>query len=151
MAELYHDVSDNGLTLDVSLMNSLYETAKWGRVLAIIGFSFVGLTLLLAFFMQRYLHTLYADAGFNTGLSVFATGFYAVFAFIYFFPSLYLLSFSRNMMEGLQAKDQQLVNAAFRNLRILFKFMGILFVVTLFFYGLAIAFMSVGSLANNAA
>lgn len=149
MAELYHDVTDNELTIDVGLMNALYETAKWGKVLAMIGFSFVGLTLLLAFFMQRYLHTLYAEAGFNTGLSIFATGFYAAFAFIYFFPSLYLLNFSKNMKEGLRAKDQELVNTAFRNLRILFKFMGILLLITLLFYSLAIAFMSTGSLATD--
>ncbi|QCR24170.1 hypothetical protein [Pontibacter sp. SGAir0037] len=150
MAELYQEVSDKEIRLDFRLIDGLYATARWGRVLAVVGFTFIGLTLLLAFFMQQYIQVLYANASINSvRVSSFTTGFYALLAFVHFFPSLYLLNFSNKMMQGLKAKDQELINASFRNLRRLFKFMGILLLVTLLFYVVAIAALGSASAYNS--
>ena len=66
--------------------------------------------------------------------------FYILFAVLYFFPCLYLLRFSNKMKLALVADDQEMLTDSFRNLKALFRYVGILTLIILAFYALAIVF-----------
>jgi hypothetical protein len=128
------------ITVNGDINNYLLETAKWCKFLAIVGYIGMGLLVLLGL-------------GFMVGLSVFSSishlGFpiglfgliYIFIAVLYFFPISYMYKFSTNITQGLKSNNQQSVNYGFKNLKSLFKFMGILTIVVLSIYALIIIVM----------
>ncbi len=63
---------------------------------------------------------------------------YVLVALLYFFPCLYLFRFSTRMQTSIRSNDQRLLNSSFSNLKSCFKFMGILTIVVLACYFLAL-------------
>ncbi|MBB6609768.1 hypothetical protein H7F15_01845 [Pontibacter sp. Tf4] len=148
-AELYADTpAPQGLNLNLASEDFLRNTAKWGKFLAIVGFVGVGFMVLAGIFAGTMLGAAMSQAGgdgFGSAGGGFFTVFYLIFAALYFFPVLYLYKFSDKMKAALDSKDEDLITESFKNLKSLFKFMGILTIVILGFYGLAIIFMSIGA------
>jgi len=135
-----------GLSLDNSVNGYLRETAKWSRFLAIVGFIGLGLGLIIFLFMilvgfssfqtadpynqyPGYEKTLFMSRG-------IATVFGLVFIVLYFFPLMYLYRFGTQMRDALNANDQEKLTTAFKNLKSVFRFMGILTIIILALYAL---------------
>ncbi len=134
------------LQVDHQVTSYLGETARWAKFLAIIGFIFCGLIVLGALFAGSVLSGAFGRlGGMGGGLSVLIGGVYAGLALLYFFPCLYLFNFASKMQVAIRSNDQvQLINS-FRNLKSCYKFLGILMIVVLSFYALAIIVTMLGA------
>jgi len=115
-------------------INDLLETGKWTKFLSILGFVFVGLMVILSFFIGTLLSGI---AGEESALPIpgFMMGFlYLLLAGIYFFPILYLFKFSTNIKKALTTNDYEGFNLAISNLKSHYKFVGILTIIMLALY-----------------
>jgi hypothetical protein len=72
---------------------------------------------------------------------------YIVIALVYFFPCLYLYNFANRMKIALLNNDQVQLNISFKNLRALYRFIGILMIIGLCIWvlGVLIVIISAGS------
>ena len=135
------------LQIDHQSNGYLGEAAKWGKFLSVLGFVFCGLLAIAALFAGSFMATLMQGRGLGTnepaaaatawgsGLITFV---YLIIALVYFFPCLYLFQFSSKMQAALRANEQDVLNTSFRNLKSCFKFMGILMIILLSFWVLAL-------------
>ncbi len=137
------------LEIEGSSSRFLSETAKWAKFLSIVGFILCGLLVILALFMGTLMGTTFSQiegAGLlGGGMSIFVTLFYLIIAVLYFFPCLYLFRFSNKMKGALIENNQVEMTSAFENLKSCFKFMGIMTIVILSLYALAILFAVMGA------
>jgi len=111
----------------------LNETGKWGKFLAILGFCFIGLFVIIGLFAGTIFSTLGQSQempvpGFVFGLI------YVVMGLVYFFPVLYLLKFTNHLRRALISKNSQELDAAFENLKSHYKYIGILMIIVLAIY-----------------
>lgn len=127
-----------GINLTPLAENYLKETAKWGKFISIVGFVMVGLFVLIAIFSNAIFSLLMSMGGTNTGggggVLTFA---YLIYAVIYFFPVFYLFKFSTKASAALQARDSVGVEESLENLKSLYKYLGILTIISLALTALA--------------
>ncbi|MBC7826964.1 MAG: hypothetical protein H7122_04405 [Chitinophagaceae bacterium] len=133
------------LQIDHQSISQLNEAAKWGKFLAIMGFIFCGLFVVIALFAGTFMASMMSGFGGSEAAGVGAamgggiiTFAYILIALIYFFPCLYLFNFSTKMQAALRSNQQDTLNTSFRNLKSCFKFLGILMIIGLCFWVLAI-------------
>lgn len=128
-------------TLNKTTLNWLYETAKWTRFLAILGFVFIGFMILAAVVMGPVLSFLNQDmaiAAANHNItSITIAAMYGVLAIIYFFPIYYLLQFSQGIIKAYKSDNEEKLNASFQFLKKHFTFIGIMLISVLVIYLLA--------------
>lgn len=137
-----------GLQLTHPSGDYLAQTAKWGKLLAIVGFIGIAFMVLMALLMGTAMSSMIgnnsgagAAAAFGSGM---VTIIYLLFALLYFFPVLYLYRFSAKMQEALHTSNEEALQHSFKNLKSLFKFLGILTIIMLVFWGLGMAGMVFG-------
>lgn len=127
--------SKNDLVLEVQAEVYLRETAKWAKFLAIIGFIFMGLMVLGSL-------AVFAFAGSIGSLMPFPIGgigfLYLVLAGVYFFPIYYLLQFANKAKLALANNSTQSLTESMKNMKSLYKFMGIFTIVMLALYPIGI-------------
>ncbi|XOV93598.1 MAG: hypothetical protein ACFHWX_02585 [Bacteroidota bacterium] len=116
-----------------SMMN-LKEVMKWTKFLAIVGFIFIGLIVILAFGIRSIMPNMGPAAPVSQNLFTFI---YLVMGAIYFFPILYLFNFSKHLKRSLINRDSHALDAAFENLNAHYRFIGILAIIGLVIYGIA--------------
>ena len=130
----------------------LYETARWGKFLAIIGFIFCGLFAAIAIFAGSYITSSMQSFGSSALSGSMVTVIYILIALLWFFPCLHLFHFANKMKLALTGNDQEMLNTSFKNLKGCFKFMGIITIIVLSFYAIAllavIAAMAMGLLGK---
>lgn len=133
------------LQIDHQSNSYLSEAAKWGKFLAIMGFIFCGLLIIIALFAGTMMASMMSGFGGSSSEATASavgggviTFVYIVFALIYFFPCLYLYNFASKMQVALRANQQESLNTSFRNLKSCFKFMGVLMIIMLAFWALGI-------------
>jgi len=130
-----------GLGIDNISKGHLSEAAKWARFLAICGFIFIGLMIIYGIVvtfvmvdMANALSQVDSTPGENSLKNMMRIGmiiFYIVFAVIAFFPYYFLLRFANKMKAALISNDQEALNGSFQNLKILYRYMGILMIISL--------------------
>jgi amino acid transporter len=129
------------LQLDQPSTAYLGEAAKWAKFLAIMGFIFCGLMIIIALFAGSIMGAAMSAAGggmssmFGSGL---LTAVYIIFAAVYFFPCLFLFRFASQMQEAVRNHEQNKLQGSFKNLKSCFRFLGILTIIVLCFYVLGI-------------
>ena len=124
---------NNNLHINQNVKGYLLEAAKWGQFLAIMGYIFVGLMVIIAFvFMLASKHF----PGFNTNgsLTIGFGALYLLLAGLYMIPVTYLQRFSTQVKYGIINKDELNVAESFKNLKSLFKFSGISTIVLIGIY-----------------
>ena len=135
------------MSLDQTGRAHLTEAAKWAKFLSIMGFIGCGLIVLIGVFFGSLFNTLsgelnrnspYGDMPTSGGFGAFAAIMYIVIALIYFFPCLFLFRFATKMKTALAANDQETLNNSFQNLKATFRFIGILTLIGLCFWVLAL-------------
>ncbi|MFT3824127.1 MAG: DUF5362 family protein [Chitinophagaceae bacterium] len=130
------------LQIDPAISRYLSETARWTKFLSIVGFIGCALIMLIAVFMGAFWSSFMGLTG--TDGPAFAMGgtvlmvVYVLIALLYFFPCLYLFRFSSRMQVALVNNDQVALTTAFQNLKSCFKFIGILTIIVLAFWILAL-------------
>ena len=144
-----------GLTIDPMIRSHLSETARWAKFLSIIGFIGCGLIVLLGIFLSVNFDSLQRRNSYDNGTQVFAglgavVGFvYIIGALLYFFPCLFLFRFSNKMKASLASENQESLTVAFQNLKILYRFKGILTIIVLSLYLLVFLFGGLGMLLGR--
>ena len=125
------------LQLDQPSTAYLGEAAKWAKFLAIMGFIFCGIMIVIALFAGSIIGAAMSATGGGMS-SMFGTGFftifYILFAAVYFLPCLYLFRFASQMQDAIRDHEQNKLQGSFKNLKSLFRFVGILTIIILAFY-----------------
>jgi hypothetical protein len=121
-----------------SVLNHLNSTRKWTMFLSVLGFIFLGLLIIFGLVTSTFL-TAFKTSEANLGVpeSMFIV-FFLVAAAIYFFPVFFLFRFSRNMRDAIQTHDQAKLDKSFKNLKIYFTYIGVLVILVLSIYVLAL-------------
>jgi Family of unknown function (DUF5362) len=138
------DLLNNDLQVTPQAQSYLTESAKWGKFLAIMGFIFCGLMVILAFFIPAYLLQMpqysTTPSGFTSGMKAGMTVLYLLMALLFFFPFLYLYRFSTKMQIATKNISQENFDESLMNLKSMFKFYAILTIIMLSLYALIFIF-----------
>ena len=141
------------LQIDASAQSYLRETAKWAKFLAIVGFICCALLVLVGIFAASLFATMGMSSQFGSpmaaGMGAMLTVIYICIALVYFFPCLFTYRFGSQMQAALRSNDQQLLISSLRNLKAVYKFMGILTIIVLSFYVLALVFGGLGAMLSS--
>jgi hypothetical protein len=131
------------LTIDPVTKANLTETAKWARFLAIVGFVFLGIMvlsgLLISLTLSRF-ETIDGGSGMMNVAGGSVAMLYIIMAAIAFFPLLYTLRFANQMRGALNSNDQALLNASFQNLKVCYRYLGIVTIISLALSALSLLF-----------
>jgi len=135
------------------------EIAKWATFLAIVGFIFIGFLVLGALGMFAMGATMSSLGNGGAMGSMGAMGMlggaamgvmFLLMAVFYFFPVLYLYKFASNAKDAINSNNTERLTVAFQNLKSHYKFVGILTIIGMSFYALAIVVSIVGGVAAAA-
>jgi hypothetical protein len=142
------------LTVTEDIRSFIYESSKWTKFLAIVGFVFTGLMVMLSLSVSAIISSMNNMVGAqNNPYAAMGTGFLTVFllvmAAIYFYPSFILFKFSTSAKQAVLYGDQESLSVAMNKMKSFFKFWGILLIVILGFYGLAIISAIVAGIGAN--
>ena len=145
--EQNQDLSLFNLNLDQTGRSHLAEAARWAKFLSIVGFIMCGIIVLVGVFFGSVFSTLtsgYGNSPYDdlsasaaSGLGTMAAVFYIIFALIYFIPTLFLYRFATKTKTALASNDQVVLNASFQNLKACFRFVGILTIIMIALWLLA--------------
>lgn len=142
---LDHGTVDS-LRLDTQSLDFLRETAKWAKFIAIAGFVFIGLMVIIAFGMGSFMSS-FSQAAATPLPGAFFTVMYLIIAGVYVFPVLYLYRFATKMQLALKNQDQQFLQDSLSNLKSHYKFIGIFLLVVIGLYAIGIIFALIGGAA----
>jgi hypothetical protein len=130
---------ENRIDIGPKALKNLNSTRKWTMFLAVLGFIFLGLMLITGIVTGTFL-TAFKSKEVGLGLpESLILALFIVVAIIFYLPVLFLFRFSRNTRDAVQNRDKQKLEKAFRNLRIYFTYFGILVIIILSLYLLALA------------
>lgn len=155
--ELSSNSSLFSLTIDPLTKTHLTETARWARFLAIVGMIVLALGLVVSVMASTIFTRFFGfptgvDDDTNTSLGAvrigMVVGMLITFAIV-FFPLLFLLRFSNAMRRAIAANDQNRLNESFQNLKVYFRYLGILVIIFLVLYGIIIAIGVMGIAASR--
>lgn len=156
--EQNQDTSIFGLSIDPSSKTHLAEAARWARFLAIVGFIMCGLIVLLGVFAGSVFSSFSGRFGGSDygGVSGMGGGFgamlsviYILGALLYFFPCLFLFRFANLMKAAIATDEQENLNKSFQNLKIMFRYVGILTIIVLTLYLIVILIAILGAAASG--
>ena len=139
----FSEESNDRIRLDMAGENFLYASAKWSRLISIIGFFIVCFLLFFAFYSSvilSYFSTI-RNVEYIPALAV--SIFYIVLAALYFIPSLYLFQFSIYSKAAIKNNSTVELTKSFSKLKSFFKFWGILMLVIIIFYAIVITLVVV--------
>jgi uncharacterized phage infection (PIP) family protein YhgE len=127
------DSSIFDLAIDEESRSHLFETCKWAKLLSIMGIILSALMVLGGLIFSIVGSTLTSSMGMGA-FGSFIGLIYLALGALYFYPSWKLMRFSGNMPAALRKNDQGLVTEAFGNLKSCFKFWGIMTLVIIGLY-----------------
>ncbi|MES1226036.1 MAG: hypothetical protein ABUT20_61745 [Bacteroidota bacterium] len=141
-----------GLGIDPAAKAHLSEAARWARFLAIVGFVIIGLLVVMALFagaiFGTYFNAMSPQGGgaMAAGMGVGFTLYMLICAAIGFFPFLFLYRFSAKAKAALASGDQGSLNSSLQNLKVYFRYLGIITIIVLALYaiGLLVALLGAG-------
>lgn len=132
--------AQSGMELDRNSLEDLFITARWAQFLAIAGFVFMGLMVLIglmaAITAGNTMNNAYGGALSGTITLVVMI----IIGALYFFPLLYLYRFAKNTKQAITRNSQVDIAYAFKNLRAHYQFIGILMAIILGIYAIAFLF-----------
>jgi hypothetical protein len=135
----------SGLGIDETSKTQLMEAARWARFLAIVGFVVCALVVLAGIFAGSVLQQMMGRFGENDlgtvnmqGVGAMISVVYIGIAILYFFPCLYLYRFANGMKTAFSTYEQDHLNKSFQNLKIMFRYLGILTIIVICLYAFSI-------------
>ena len=130
------DLLNNDLQVTPQAQSYLTESAKWGKFLAIVGFIFCGLFVIIALFSPINLQYNNISEEYSPTVKVVVRFIIFVLAVLFFFPSYFLNRFSLKMQNAVKFVSQENFDESLMNLKSMFKFYAILYIIILSFYAL---------------
>jgi hypothetical protein len=122
------------IELEQETLNYLNTTRKWSMFLAISGFIFIGLIIVIGVIAGTFLtafNTGESGLGFSDSLMV---GIFLAIAIIYFFPVLFLFRFSKHTALAVKTLNKQELHKAFKNLKYFFGYIATLLIICFTLY-----------------
>ena len=132
----------SGRVLTEGMLFYLKGAAPWLRFISIVGFICLGISilsiLLVTFVFGHALEELPEAAPYAALLTSGMVFIYLPILALYFFPILYVFRFGKKIQNYLFTGDSGDLEAAFKNNKSLWKFLGILMIIMLGFFALAL-------------
>jgi Na+/phosphate symporter len=125
---------DRKIEIEQETLNNLNTTRKWTMFIAILGFIFLGLLIVVGAIAGTFL------MAFNSNEKVLGIPESLMFipllflALVYFPPVLFLFRFSKHAGHAVHTFDKKEMHGAIRNLKLYFAYLGVLIIVILTFY-----------------
>lgn len=122
------------IEIDQDTLKHMNTARKWAMFLAIIGFIFLGLMVVIGLMAGTFL------TAFSTGEKALGIPgslmFIPVlfFGLVYFFPVLFLFRFSKHTSNAIQNLDKLSFHKSMKNLKAYFAYIGILLIIILSLY-----------------
>src|SRR6185437_11613645 len=134
------------IEVDEIAKSYMLETARWAKFLAILGFIGIGLLFLssIILFIVIIVNGNAFDLSNNSQIGIEALV-YVIGAPLYFYPVFALYKFSRLIKTAIATSNKQLFDKAFKFLKGLFKYMGIIAIINIALIGLVITLMAVAA------
>ena len=129
------------IEIEQDTLNDLNTTRKWSMFMAILGFIFLGLLLIVGLLAGTFFSAMSPG---TEGLKIGGVFFFIIFliiAAIYFFPVLFLFRFSRHTGNAVASLDKAELHKAFRNLKSYFVYIGVLIIIVLSLYLISLIFI----------
>lgn len=119
--------TESVLSFDKTSINHLVEISKWAKFLAIVGFVFIGIIIVIGFSMGTIIsHFTKETIPFSTSIFGFL---YLILGSIYFYPLYSLLKFANNAKIAANQSNSDNLQESLRHLRGFFTFMGIVTII----------------------
>ncbi|RKS53516.1 hypothetical protein BC962_1768 [Gillisia mitskevichiae] len=112
------------------------ETGRWAKLLAILGFVFIGFMVVAAFTMGTIMTAFGGEVGQFPFQGILMGAIYLFVALLYYFPVMYLFKFSKNIKQAFITMDSTSFNAAIGSLKSHYKFIGVLTIIMMAFYAM---------------
>jgi magnesium-transporting ATPase (P-type) len=129
---------DRKIEIGPEILNNLNSARKWTTFLSILGFIFLGLLIIAGLTTSLFLTTFKtqeANLGIPESVVIILL---IVIGAVYFLPVFFLFRFSRNTRDGIQNLDRKKLEKGFNNLRLYFTYTGIMVIVVLTIYVVAL-------------
>ncbi len=134
--------ANNSLQIDTEVRKNLRVTARWAIFLAIISFIFYGLILAVIIGLitlgPSYVGPINIEAATIKVLII-----YLVIIVISMIPFVAMFRFSRSTKAALTSDNQRSLVKAMKNMKIIFQFYGIMMVIIIAMYVIAIIYISI--------
>jgi len=122
------------MEIDHDSLKNLDISRKWAMFIAIIGFIFLGIMIIVGILAGTFLSAFSGgetDSGFPVYLVLIM---FVILAAASFFPVLYLFRFSKHAAHAVSFLDKQELKNAIKNLKLYFVYIGVLIIIVLSFY-----------------
>jgi hypothetical protein len=130
--------------LDKDAVNHLIGIRKWTMFFSILGFVFMGLTVIVVIGAALMGRT-YPTKGFSATMLIPLL----LILCIYFFPIYYLFKFSSYSKLALNSNNSGILSKALKYLKMHYRFMGIFFIIMVSIYLIAIIFTAISGNFSN--
>lgn len=134
----------NGLEVNATGKEYITEASKWAKFLGILGFISLGLMILGGLTIMTSGSAMLRASGMPIGGGVIGL-IYLVGALLFFFPAYYLYKFGAVSRKAMQTGSIADLNAGLGYMKSYFKFSGILAIVIIAFYIIAIVALGMGA------
>lgn len=142
------------LTLNFNAKDFLRQTGKWAKLLAITSLIFSAIIIIIGLFFGTIMGAISSLGGqampnmYAGSIGIFMAIFYGIIGLVMMYPGIRLLQFSSKTKQALELNDEEAITEAFRRLRSVFRFYGIIVIIYLAFVALMFLGIGVGSLGR---
>ena len=126
------------IEINQEILENLNVSRKWAMFIAIIGFIFLGLIIIIGIITSTFLFVFKPGEASSDVPGIVILAVFIILTAGYFFPVLFLYRFSKQTNHAIQTLDKKDLNKAFKNLKLYFIYMGIFFIIVLLFYVIAL-------------
>jgi protein-S-isoprenylcysteine O-methyltransferase Ste14 len=119
-------------------LKNLNVSRKWAMFIAIIGFIFLGLIIIIGILTSTFLFAFKPGEASSEIPGIVMLAAFIILTIGYFFPVLYLYRFSKNISHAVQTREKKELNIAFKNLKLYFVYMGVFLIIILLLYVIAL-------------
>ena len=122
------------IEIEQETLNHLNTTRKWAMFLAISGFIFLGLIIIIGLIAGTFL-TAFSSGEKGLGIPESLMFVPVLFiAVVYFFPVLFLFRFSKHASHAVHKLDKLELHKAIKNLKFYFVYIGVLIILVFSLY-----------------
>lgn len=142
--------TEQNLSFTTAIKEELLQSAKWAKIIAIVGFIMVGFMVLISLFMfASALMNSSSDFGFYGGFGLSILSFiYFPMALMYYFPIKYLFDYATKVNKALVSLNEFDVLDAFKSLTKHYKLVCIYIFIFIALYGLLFLVVLIGGAAG---
>ncbi len=146
MEENIEEKEQPQLIVSEDMRSYIYDTTKWAKFLAIVGFVISGFLILTSFTIGPAMQTnaeLAAAMGKSGFTSFGITLVCLLYAFAVFYPSLLLFKYANKAQFGVLYSEQASLDEAFGKLKSLFKYWSVITIIGIVLYIVLVVFSAV--------